>query len=210
MAGRAHEARRNFDEAGAWLKALIPFSAETMSRWQQHADELARSKPVQYLVESDAAGRPKLHMKGLYAVSRSAWDGLFPRPEMTVTLTEYLTQRARQVSGEQRDVRALPEAVWKARRELLAAHEASLTADERAGTIRYLQIGSFNMNDRSMLLDGEVELTVSGLAAQSGMLDFIVVCGLTTWVDSQAAIDALIAPPSAFQRLVARWGRSVL
>ena len=210
MGGRAREAHARFGKADTWLRTLVPFSDDTMARWLAHAEELSRAKPVQYLVESSGDVRPKLHMKGLYAVSRSAWDGLFPRPEMTVTLLEYLTQRARQVSGEQRDVRALPEAVWKARREMLAAHEASLTADERARIVRYLQIGSFNMNDRSMLLDGELELTVSGLAAQSGMLDFIVVCGLTTWVERQADIDALIAPPAGWQRLVARWGRSVL
>jgi hypothetical protein len=129
---------------------------------------------------------------------------------MTRTLLEYLTQRGRQVSGQQRDVRELPEKVWAARRVLLAAHEADLSPDELAKTVRYLQIGSFNMNDRSMLLDGEVELTVSGLAAESGMLDFIIVCGLTTWVDDQKQIDALLPAPSAFKRLVARWGRSVL
>ena len=209
MGARVREASENFAAAG-WLNTLIPFTEETKARLVTAAAEIAGKMPVQYLVQPGADERPKLHMKGLYAVSRPAWDGLFPRPEMSVTLFEYLAQRARQVSGQQRDVRALPEAVWKARRALLEAHEASLSADDRAHTVRYLQIGSFNMNDRSMLLDGEVELTVSGLAAQSGMLDFIVVCGLTTWVERQADIDALIAPPSAFHRIVSRWGRSVL
>jgi hypothetical protein len=210
MGARAAEARRNFAAAGPWLTQLIPFTAETLERWQQHAAEIARTMPPNYLVDPELKVKPKLHMKGLYAVSRSAWDGLFSRPEMTQTLTEYLTQRGRQVSGQQRDVRELPEAVWKMRRALLTAHEAELTPADREQTIRYLQIGSFNMNDRSMLLDGEVELTVSGLAAQSGMLDFVIVSGLTTWVDSQAALDALLPPPTAFRRLVARWGRSVL
>jgi hypothetical protein len=211
MGARALEAERNFAAARAWLRVLIPFSDDTMHQWRQGAAEITAAMPPSYLVEhADENVRPKLHMKGLYAVSRSAWDGLHARPEMTRTLLEYLTQRGRQVSGQQRDVRELPEKVWAARRVLLAAHEADLSPDELAKTVRYLQIGSFNMNDRSMLLDGEVELTVSGLAAESGMLDFIIVCGLTTWVDDQKQIDALLPAPSAFKRLVARWGRSVL
>jgi len=210
MGARALEAWRNFDAAGNWLRALVPFSDDTMRQWRDHAAEITASMPPSYLVEPTGPVRPKLHMKGLYAVSGPAWDGLFARSEMTRTLVEYLTQRGRQVSGLQRDVRELPEKVWVARRALLAAHDADLSPDDLAKTVRYLQIGSFNMNDRSMLLDGEVELTVSGLAAQSGMLDFIVVCGLTTWIDDQAQIDALLPVPSALQRLLARWARSVL
>ena len=84
------------------------------------------------------------------------------------------------------------------------------TPEEAARLVHYLQVGSSNMNDRSMLLDGEVTLTVSGLAAQAGVVDFALVCGLSTWVENQAQIDALLPSPSAFQRLIARWGRSVL
>ena len=210
MGERAREAHRRFEAAGSWLKTLIPFSQATMDAWLDHANDISKRLPPSYLTAVPDEVRPKLHMKGLYAMSRSAWDGLLERPEMTATLVEYLEQRGRQVSGAERDVRALPEAVWAARRQLLDAHAAALNPAQAASVVRYLQIGSFNMNDRSMLLDGEVELTVSGLAAQSGMLDFIVICGLTEWVDSQEHIDRLIAPPGKLIHLVARWGRSVL
>ena len=66
------------------------------------------------------------------------------------------------------------------------------------------------MNDRSLLLDGEVALTVAGLGAQSGLVDFAIVAGLSTWVERQEQIDALLPTPNTLQRLVALWGRSVL
>ncbi len=105
---------------------------------------------------------------------------------MSDTLLEYLDQRSRQVSGERRaavDLRALPEAVWVPQRRLLDAHLASLSPQEADRVAYFLQIGSYSMNDRSMLLDGEVEMTVSGPAALAGMFDVLTVAGMTTWIE---------------------------
>ncbi|MEZ5293158.1 MAG: hypothetical protein R2745_18905 [Vicinamibacterales bacterium] len=210
VGGRVAEARANWEAAGAWFKTLLPISDATLDALQARARELDGTHAPSYLVEAPPEVRPKLHMKGLFAVSRSAWDGVFAMPEMTAVLLSYLDERVRQVSGLERDVRALPESVWKAGRQLIAARAERLTPEEVARFVQYLQVGSSNMNDRSMLLDGEVALTVAGLGAQSGLVDFAIVCGLSTWVERQDQIDALLPVPSAFQRLIARWGRSVL
>ncbi len=210
VGARLAEARANFEAAGPWFKALLPISDATLDTLLARAGQLYPEHPPSYLVDAPAETRPKLHMKGLFAVSRSAWDGVFAMPEMTDVLLSYVEQRARQVSGNERNVRALPEAVWKAGRALIAARADRLTPVEVARFVQYLQVGSSNMNDRSMLLDGEVALTVAGLGAQAGLVDFALVCGLSTWVDRQSQIDALLPSPSALQRWIARWGRSVL
>jgi hypothetical protein len=213
LVARARAQLARVRASSGWFARLAPFTADAIAQWEQRTEELARRAPPDYLVPEPLRVRPKLHMKGLYAASPSAWDGLFVRPEMTPTLLEYLEQRARQVHGtvdEGRDLRALPEAVWRARRRLLAAHEATLTPDEAARAVLYLQIGSYNMNDRSMLLDGEVALTVSGTAALSGMFDFLAIAGMTDWIDRQDQLDALLPAPSGWQRLLARWARSIL
>lgn len=213
-AGRTREVRRNLGAAASWFAKLAPFDPAGIERWSARAEALEREHPETYLVERDVSQvKPKLHMKGLYAASPSAWDGLFTQPDMIEMLMEYQEQRSRQVSRDRRsdvDVRDLPKAVWRVRRRLLAAHEATLSPDERARSIYYLQIGSYNMNDRSMLLDGEVLMTVSGPSALTGMLDFLTVAGLSRWVERQEEIDALIPPPSALHRLLARWARSLL
>lgn len=95
-------------------------------------------------------------------------------------------------------------------RQLIAARSERLTPEETARFVQYLQVGSSNMNDRSMLLDGEVVLTIAGLGAQAAVVDFALVCGLATWVERQAQIDALLPSPSALQRLITRWARSIL
>lgn len=210
VGGRIEEARRNYDAAGAWFKTLLPIGDATLDRLRERARSLVPTYTPSYLVDTPPEARPKLHMKGLFAVSRSAWDGVFAMPEMTDVLLSYLDERARQVSGAQRNVRALPEAVWKAGRRLIAARAEQLSPEDTARFVQYLQVGSSNMNDRSLLLDGEVALTVAGLGAQAGVVDFALVSGLSTWVETQAQIDALLPSPSWFQRLIARWGRSVL
>ncbi|MGE4082617.1 MAG: hypothetical protein AB7H93_06415 [Vicinamibacterales bacterium] len=210
MGGRIAEARANFVAAGPWFRTLLPISDATLDALQARAKELEAIYPPAYLVDGTEGLRPKLHMKGLFAVSRSAWDGVFALPEMRDVLLAYLDERSRQVSGRERDVRILPDVVWKAGRQVIAARANHLTSEDTARFVQYLQVGSSNMNDRSMLLDGEVALTVAGLGAQAGIVDFAIVCGLATWVTEQAQIDALLPVPSAFQRLIARWARSVL
>jgi hypothetical protein len=209
LAGQARELIRKA-AAAPWLRQMAPLGHDVLERWLVRTQSLA---PPSYLVSPPPTIRPKLHMKGLYVASSSAWDGMFALPEMGTAVLEYLEQRSRQVSGATRadlDVRALPQAVWAAQRRLLTAHEAGLTPDQRAAAVRYLQIGSFNMNDRSMLSDGEVELTVSGTAALSGMFDFMSVAAITTWIDRQEQIDAFLPVPTAWKRLLARWARSEL
>jgi hypothetical protein len=208
--GRGREMTENFAAAKGWFGELVPFPPATTTAWRAAAEEIAQSISPGYLVDETGHDRPKLHMKGLFAASRDAWDSLFGLPEVVPVLREYTRQRARQVSGEERDVRGLPEAMWKFSVPLMDAHQRSLTDAQRTAVVRYLQIGSFNMNDRSMLLDGEVTLTVSGVAAGSGMLDFIAVAGLTRWIERQEDLDALLPPPSSFKRLLARWGRNVI
>lgn len=208
--GRLEEARANFKAAGPWFKDLLPISDAALEMLIAQARELAKTHPPAYLVDRPGGTRPKLHMKGLFAVSRSAWDGVFALPEMVEVLRLYMVERVRQVSGRERDVRQLPEAVWKAGREVIRARSEILSPEEVATFVQYLQVGSSNMNDRSALLDGEVALTVAGLGAQAGVVDFALVCGLSTWVERQDQIDALMPSPSALKRLVALWGRSVL
>jgi hypothetical protein len=213
QAGRMHEIRRNLGAASEWFAKLAPFDRAGLDQWSAQAEALSRQRPAQYLARPSKAMRPKLHMKGFYAASASGWDGLFDHPEMMTTVMEYQDQRSRQVSADRNaevDVRAVPRAVWAARKRLLAAHDATLTPEQRARVVFYMQIGSYNMNDRSMLLDGEVAMTVAGPAATTGMLDFLTIAGLSKWVDHQEQIDAMIPPPSALHRLLARWARSLL
>jgi hypothetical protein len=61
-----------------------------------------------------------------------------------------------------------------------------------------------------MALDGEAAVLVSGWTSLYAVPDFVLVCGLTTWPDTQEALDRLLPPPSLRQRAFAWWVRMVL
>lgn len=41
-------------------------------------------------------------------------------------------------------------------------------------------------------------------------MDFIVLLGLCTWLDSPQGLDRFIPPPGGFHRLIARWIRTLI
>jgi hypothetical protein len=67
----------------------------------------------------------------------------------------------------------------------------------------YLTVGSVNMDYRSMVMDGEVMITVSGWGAVVGLMDFVLLVGLCKWIEDQAGLDALLPPPSGTTRKMA-------
>jgi hypothetical protein len=59
------------------------------------------------------------------------------------------------------------------------------------------------MDYRSMVMDGEVMVTVTGWQALAGVLDFTLLNGLCEWVDDLDRLDELLPPPSGMTRKVA-------
>jgi len=50
----------------------------------------------------------------------------------------------------------------------------------------------------------------AGASALPGMQDFLGIVGLASWAETQQQLDALIAPPSTWHRLLARWMRNMM
>jgi hypothetical protein len=74
----------------------------------------------------------------------------------------------------------------------------------------FLQIGSPNQDYRSMVLDGEAAVLVSGWTSLYAVPDFVLLTGLTTWPDTQGELDRLLPPPTPRQRAFAWWIRMLL
>jgi hypothetical protein len=164
---------------------------------------------------------PMLHFKGFLYISREAWKRLISGPAMAFGLQQYLIQRTRQL----REGPAVGEDVMADAMQLTGAgiiNELldSLPLEERACPryqhcpgrrwVFYLQIGSPNQDYRSMALDGEAAVLVSGWTSLFAVPDFLLVCGLTTWPDTQEELDRLLPPPTTRQRAFAWWVRMVL
>jgi hypothetical protein len=152
---------------------------------------------------------PKLHLKANWFSSREAWDSLVTRPEMKEVLEAYIGQLVgpgRATLG----AREASEVLNEASRRLVDAFLRTVPEHSRDRIIYYLMVGSPNQDYRSMFLDGEAAVLMSGWSTVLSLIDFGLIINLSVWVDDLALLDALLPPPSAFQRRLARWGRAVL
>jgi hypothetical protein len=61
-----------------------------------------------------------------------------------------------------------------------------------------------------MLMDGEASVLLSGWSGVVGLIDFSLIVSLSVWIDDLEMLDALLPPPTPFQRGVARRIRPAL
>lgn len=170
---------------------------------------------------ADSAVRPKLHFKGFLYLSQEAWTPLISGAPMALGLEQYLAQRALQL----REGTAVEEEAMAAAMQRIGAQTINpvldrVPAEERncaypkrcAGKhwVFFLQVGSANQDYRSMAMDGEASVLVSGWTSLYAVPDFVLLTGLTTWPDDQAALDRLLPEPDATKLLVAWWIRMAL
>ena len=168
-----------------------------------HADELMGGKTDSTAARREAQVMPKLHLKANFFASREAWDHLVARPEMAQVFEAYIAQLLRADSRES-DVRVASGALVTASGHLEASFLASLTPQERERVVYYLVVGSANEDYRSMLMDGEASVLLSGWSGVVGLMDFTLIMNLSVWIDDLEMLDALLPPPAGLQRSVAR------
>jgi hypothetical protein len=74
----------------------------------------------------------------------------------------------------------------------------------------YLLLGSANADYRSMFMDGEASVLLSGWSGVVGLIDFSIIASLSVWIDDLEMLDALLPPPSDLQRAVTQRLRPAL
>ena len=157
-------------------------------------------------VAAESGARPKLHFKGFLYVSREAWARLIGGPPMALGLREYLTQRSRQLrEGATVGEDVMADAMQQVGALIIDPMLGDLPAGERSRWAFFLQVGSPNQNYRSMLMDGEAAVLVSGWTSLYAVPDFVLLTGLVTWIDDQAELDQRLPAPSGLKRSLARW-----
>lgn len=169
-----------------------------------HADEMLRG--VSGGVEPPGEIMPKLHLKANFFASREGWDSLVARPEMAQVLEAYLTPLADTTV----DPKAAAESLAAASEQLQANFSAVLSPEERARVMYFLMIGSTNQDYRSMYMDGEASVLLSGWSGVVSLVDFGLIMTLSVWIDDLDMLDALIPPPTDFQRGVSRHFRPLM
>lgn len=159
-----------------------------------------------YLTAKDSLESPKLHLKANFFASARVWDDLMSRPEWAGLLEDYIRYLALQqgppAHGDagSRDVRAVPPELKRKLKALLVDYLAGLTPAQRKEIICYMTVGSANMDYRSQVLNGEVMVTIGGMAGLESVLDFMLLAGLCEWPGTPEGVDALIPPPGRVMR----------
>jgi hypothetical protein len=165
-----------------------------------------------YLVQADTTQRPKLHLKANAFISGEAWELLDQRPEWAPVTREYIKYLARQTGPpEQRlDARDVPPEFLAAVKALVDGVNRDANPAVRQHALTYLTVGSTNMNYRSMIMDGEVQILVTSWHALVGLMDFYLLEGLCEWIESLERLDELLPPPSGMTRRMANLLRLAL
>jgi hypothetical protein len=134
--------------------------------------------------DSADARHPLLHGKTQLYAARELLDRLARAPELAPTLRAFEEGR---ISEDE------------------ASQAVAALATAAGSPELYLLVGSLNRNVRSMALDGEVVVIVSGAGATVGLLDFLLLSGAVRWLETPEELDALIPPVPEWKRLLGRW-----
>jgi phosphatidylserine/phosphatidylglycerophosphate/cardiolipin synthase-like enzyme len=210
LAGRIEQARTLTDP---WLREIyVPNPALRSAVDSAMADLESANFSVDYLVASDTDESPKLHMKANYFITGEVWYTLMALPEWGPVFYEYLQYLALQTGPpEARPVgRDMPEELIASVADLAYALEARLTPEQAKANMAFFTVGSTNMDYRSMVMDGEVQITLGGWNSLAGLVDFLFIAGLCEWVDTQEELDALLPPPSGMTRSMANFMKLAL
>jgi hypothetical protein len=191
-----------------FLRRLFPVDP-SLDTLLVHAAELLPARPDSTPRLEPPREMPKLHLKASFFASRDAWDLLIRRPELTQVLQAYLAQVLRQ-APDSSDVMAAATGLTAASEAMMASFQASLTEQQRRQLVYYLLVGSANQDYRSMFMDGEASVLLSGWSGVVSLIDFALLMNLSVWIDDLEMLDALMPPPSGFQRGAARWLRPLM
>jgi len=203
IAGRFTQA---LESSPPWLRLVYPANPAVIDEIANVAALLdSLGYGISYLSGDDDNAMPKIHLKANFFASGPAWEELNSRPELADVVRgqiKYLANQttASESSDTRQDVRRFPEEMEKAWGRLVKGMYADLTPREREELIFYFTVGSTNMDYRSMVMDGEVIVLVTGWQSLHGFLDFLLLPGLCEWLETTDQLDALLPPPGGFTR----------
>jgi hypothetical protein len=195
-------------ETTPWLKDLYGFHPEVAPGFEKEATALIEEGYARQYPEGEAMSPPKLHMKANYFATKEAWDQLLSVPEVGLPFRIYfreLAERNRALSrGEYRPYGIMSDVLLPPAREILLEYGSRLSPEEQSHIGLFFAVGSHNQNNRSLVLDGEVALVVAGWSALFGLPDFLVIVGLSEWIDDLDELEALFPSYRGIKRRISR------
>lgn len=172
-------------EAGLASEPLREFvGLQSAITWSERGERYLEANRGSIDEAGESGKRPLLHAKTHFLASREAWQAITDRRDLGPLVDAFIQRLVRQ--GETPDPLNGHSVTDRAPAHLTVQkavlEETPHAAQERF--IAYLMVGSFNQNYRSMLMDGEVMLTVEGASVMTGLVDYLALLGVTTWIDT--------------------------
>jgi len=202
-------ARKNL-ERYPFLAPAFPLHDDVMARLFALGDSLsAHGFTRQYLAADEKARMPKMHLKMNFFASAGAIAAYAMRPEWGAMLDLSMADLDGWLAGGNElstlDRLVAVESTAERWQSTLAALTAAVDPAAHPEAVLYLTVGSQNMNYRSMILDGEVSCVAAGPSALIAYLDCLRILSLTTWVEDQQVLEALLPAPEGFMGWLGRW-----
>ncbi len=207
IAGKVRAVQRTFAEH-EWLRTLFNFSPNVYEGLESLASTL---EPLEMAPTAqpdfEFSDVPKLHLKSNMMASREAWQ-LLAQPEWLDMTWEFVQQRIAQVQLRATAVGTFeryPDALLVVGDGTVRRWFDALTSADRERVIFYTVMGSQNQNTRSMVMDAEDALVISGWPSIIPYIDLVSVIGQSVWLDDPAQLRALLPPKSALQTRLSHW-----
>jgi len=202
-------------EEEPFFRELFPLDPSTFPAMQEvHADldgQLVDENEMGQFQEDE--GTPTLHLKANFFASANAWDGLLSSPELGEYFRIWMERRVAQLRNRAialEDPGSAPERMLELAMPTLTRWEEALPPDERQRLVYYLLLGSPNQNYRSMVMDGEVAIMLSGWSSIVAMIDLISILGQSVWVDDLEELESLLPDYGFFTRTIGHWVKLAL
>ncbi len=199
-----------------WLQEVLPVGPDLMSV-MENADkifaEAVEGREVEYL--SDELGgvvRPKLHLKTNFFVTGEVLDIVLQSPAFAEFARQFIIQRSLDhvTRREYRDVRQLNLTLADPFFEMVRDMHEEYGPELAARSAGYFVVGSSNQDYRSMMMDGEVAVALSGRATMNGFFDSIGIAGAATYLDSVEQLNEYLPYYTGFTWKMARWVKVAL
>lgn len=196
-----------------WLLDLFGFPASVIEELGALAGEIEHlSMAPEVFPEFEYDPSPKLHLKANFFASPEAWT-LMRRPEWASAAWAYMQIRVNQLQSRPAAVQrfeAFPDAIADVGGGMVSEWHAALDAETARRVVFYTLMGSHNQNSRSMVIDAEVGILMSGWPAIIPHIDFIVLAGQSTWLEGPEDLAPLLPLDTGWKRRLAHWFRLAL
>jgi hypothetical protein len=206
LAGRFTQGHGNME---SWSRKVYPDNpavSSVIANIEALLDSLGYE--VTYLLGDEEGAQPKIHLKANFMASKLAWEKLCTArggDDLVRDYIAYLAESSAVENGKDSspNLRQGPERLLKSWEVVIKNLLDDLSPGEESELIYYLTVGSTNMDYRSMVMDGEVQVILGGWQSLTGFLDFLLIPGLCDWVETTEELDALLPPPGGLTRKLA-------